>query len=275
MRQGAESHSPRAARRLIPIALALALLVVLAAPSGAGTDATDTPQRLAVVNAGGGTLSKSGEDYRLTLTQVAPRAIWFSDRPARDVGSYAIGELEDVFFVDEEAPNAALEVFSGRAAGDVVVVEVSNPRYQAQARRLVLDARVLGRGEILGTALEGHADRATDDLPARFGPAALFIDDASACASGFWTGQNGVIDSMSNIDCIEAQAVIAQAAAQHPTNNGGDRYIYDFTFYTETWHADDESNDDTFTRTDEPDDVDARQSFRWNLCIERGGNEYC
>jgi hypothetical protein len=268
-------RAPAAATRRpsLSIALALALLAGLATPAAAGTDTSDA-ESLAVVNAGGGSLREAGEGYRLTLTQVAPRAIWFSDRPSRDVGLYSISEFEDVFFVDDDAPNAALEVFAGRAAGDVVVVELTNPRYQARVRRLVFDARVLGRDEVLSTALDGYAARATGDPPVRFGAAALFIDDASGpCAAAFWGGQNGVISSRSNIDCTEAQAVLAQALAQHPANIGADRYEYDFSFYTETWHADDESNRASLARTDHEEDDP--QSFGWSQCFERGGNEYC
>jgi hypothetical protein len=263
-------------RGAIPIALSMVLLAGFTAPSVAGPDDPDAEQVLAVVNTGGGTFRETGHGYRLTLTEVAPRAVWFSDRPSRDAGSYAIDELEDVFFVDEDAPNAALEVFSGRGAGEVVVVELASPRYEAKAGRLVLDARVLGRDEVLSTALEGHAELATDDPPNRFGSAALFIDDASGgCPAGFWAGQDGVVVSMSNIDCLEAQAVIAQALAQHPANIGSDQYDYDFAFYNETWHSFDQHDRATFNRTDSPDNVNARQSFEWHLCTERGGNEYC
>lgn len=83
---------------------------------------------LAVVNAGGGVFREANDGYRLTLKEVTPRAAWFSDRPARAAGFYSIDELDDVFFDDGDPPNAALEVFAGWAAGDVVVVEVANPR---------------------------------------------------------------------------------------------------------------------------------------------------
>jgi len=164
--------------QLLAVLVALVALVGLAPPA-VGTVSNDVEQTLAVVNAGGGSLRKVGEGYRLTLTGVVPRAVWFSDRPSRDAGSYAIRELEDLFFGDDDPPNAALEVFAGRGAGEVVVVELSNPRYRARSGRLVFDAKLLGEDEVLGTALHGFTGRADDDPPARFGPAALFIDDAS------------------------------------------------------------------------------------------------
>jgi hypothetical protein len=117
------------------------------------------------------------------LKGVAPRSVWFSDRPARSVGSFTIEELIDAYFGGDDDPNAALEVVGGPGAGDVVVVELSNPRRGRGGSRLVLDARVLGEDDVADTALHDHAARASDRVAARFGPAVLYMDDA-ACLLG-------------------------------------------------------------------------------------------
>lgn len=157
---------------------------------------------LAIVNARSGTFTETPDGYRLKLDGVTPRAVWFSDRPGRATGTYSITELEQVFFADGDPPNAALEVFAGRAAGDVLIVEVSNPRYRAGSARLVLDARVLSRDEIRAGGLAEHRERATSGVPARFGPAALFLDDSCSVNGG-----EVALTDLTGVTCEEATAI--------------------------------------------------------------------
>lgn len=172
-------------RRACVIALAVAALGVAAGPkAGAGSDPTDADHVLAVVNATGGTMREAGDGYRLVLDGVVSRAVWFSDRPARATGSATIDELVKAFFSSDVDPNAALEVLAGPSAGDVVVVELSNPRQRRDGDRLVLDARILDHDQLEASALRAHAERATSRAPAHFGAAALFIDDAAMCLFG-------------------------------------------------------------------------------------------
>ncbi len=204
----------------------------------------------------------TSDGYRLTLRSVTPRAVWFSDRPLRDVGAYTIGEVVDVFF-DDDPPNAALEVFRGRGAGDVVIVEVSNPRYRARRQRLVLDAQVLGAADIRASSFRSYADRAQADVPARFGQAALFIDAATPCNATF-DETRGLIDSRDDISCETAQAVLAAADEQHPTPTGAAQYDYDFALVLETWQISDHLDQAFVSRTDH----DIHQGFTWVSCIE-------
>jgi hypothetical protein len=251
------------------------LLLVAAAfagPSAAGTTgpdengSSDGGDVLAVVNAGGGRFREVDDAYRLVLDGVVPRAVWFNDRPDRDAGSYTIAEFLEVFFTGDDPPNAALEVFDGPAAGAVLVVEIANPRYQERRARLVLDARVLGEDEVRTVEFNSHAERSTTDVPARFGAAALFVDDASGpCLATYWTFA-GEIESMNGISCETAQAVLQAASDQHPENIGVDQYIYDFAFVTETWHALDQGDQAFFNRTDH----DVAQSFAWYSCRREG-----
>jgi hypothetical protein len=167
------------------IALAVAALTVTAGPlAGAGSDSGDADHVLAVVNATGGTMREAGDGYRLVLDGVVSGAVWFSDSPARAAGSATIDELVRAFFSADADPNAALEVLDGPRTGDVVAVELSNPRQRRDGDRLVLDARILDRVELAASALRAHAEQATSRPPARFGAAALFIDDAAMCFFG-------------------------------------------------------------------------------------------
>lgn len=159
--------------------------IAAAPPAGARSDPSNADHVLAVVNAAGGTLREAGDGYRLVLTGVEARPVWFTDRPEHAVGSLTIDELVEAFFSgDADDPNAALEVFGGPASGDVVVVELTNPRHRRGSSRLVLDARILMEDEVAAPALRAHAERATSHAPARFGAAALYIDDATTCLIG-------------------------------------------------------------------------------------------
>jgi hypothetical protein len=174
-------------------------------------DAGEAAQSLAVVNAGAGTFTETTDGgYLLRLTDVVPRAIWFDDRPARGTGTMPIEELVDVFF-GSDPPNAALEVFSDPAAGTVIIVELSNPRYDADQAELELDARILDDDQIRSNSLDDHRERITSDIPAEFGAAALFLDDACNVAGGI------EISAMHNVTCEQAVATFdAWQAAGRP-----------------------------------------------------------
>jgi len=178
-------------RHACVVALVVVTFGIAAPPARAGNNPTDADQVLAVVNAGGGTFREVGDGYRLVLTDVVSRPVWFSDSPARAVGSLAVDELVDVFFSGDDDPNAALEVFGEPGAGDVVVVELSNPRHRRGSSRLVLDARVLMQDEVATSALGAHAERATSRAPTRFGAAALYIDDATCLFGDGGAGGSG------------------------------------------------------------------------------------
>ena len=98
---------------------------------------------------------------RLTLHEVGPTTLFFSDRPQRLAGHVSTPRFladwdrgQDSFAADP--PNATLSVFGGRAVSDAVV-ELSRPRLRGDD--LVYDVRIL----------EGSP-------PRRGGPASLFID---------------------------------------------------------------------------------------------------
>ncbi len=100
-------------------------------------------------------------DGRLTLREVAPTTLFFTDRPQRLAGHVATprfladwGRGQDSFAADP--PNATLSVFGNRTVSDSVV-ELRRPRLRG--RDLVYDVRL-----VAGTP------------PRRGGAASLFID---------------------------------------------------------------------------------------------------
>lgn len=109
-------------------------------------------------------------DGRLTLHDVAPTTLFFTDRPQRLAGHVATPRFladwdrgRDNFAADP--PNATLSVFGGRAVSDSVV-ELSRPRLRG--RDLVYDVRLLAGAP-----------------PRRGGAASLFIDPVGRLGAPF------------------------------------------------------------------------------------------
>jgi hypothetical protein len=138
---------------------------------------------LGVVRAESGSLERRDRDrYRLVLDDVAPHAVWFSDRPARLAGTLGVPSLTRSFFGDgANPPNAALVLEDAEDDHDVLIVEVSKPRYDQADRRLVLDAAIIDDlTAVEGGRLAGLADSADARVPRRFGAASMFLDYVSA-----------------------------------------------------------------------------------------------
>ena len=115
--------------------------------------------------------------FTLTLTGHVDQTVWFSDRPTRLTGSLPTQELlAGPLFDPDDPPNAALVIGGAPGEEEVVVVELTNPAYDAAAATLTYDAMPLsegGHGDLAGLA----AQQQDAEVPASFGPGALFIDD--------------------------------------------------------------------------------------------------
>jgi hypothetical protein len=124
-----------------------------------------------------------GASFLLTLEGHTGQTIYFSDRPAREVGAVPTADfLEGLGFSAENPPNAALVAEFERGQG-VVVLELIQPAWDAETGTLVYGAEVLEgyQGENLTPVL---AEQVAARLPTTFGPAALFIDscwDLTVC----------------------------------------------------------------------------------------------
>jgi hypothetical protein len=123
---------------------------------------------------------------RLTLTGVSARPVWFSDRPQRAAGTYSMDEFTDVFFRDQQPPNAALEISGANTARHVVILELSKPRYTRSSDRLRFDVKMLdnpttalGPSSQLRTTLNG----ADPNVPKSFRSSALFVDSSAGDAT--------------------------------------------------------------------------------------------
>ncbi len=151
----------------------------------------DHPEFLFVQPFDAGTWApKPGEDgvYTLTLSGAAAQTVYFSDRPERIVGlAPTLRFLDALGFTPENPPNAALvATVEGSDEQEVLVIELLNPVYDADAATLTYDARVLNDYGEAGLAY--LAQQQTDyELPETFGAGSLFIDD---CPDGTVTCTN-------------------------------------------------------------------------------------
>jgi hypothetical protein len=125
----------------------------------------EPPSVLFVQTAG----SSTYKDGVLTMRNVAPMTVFFTDRPRRVTGhlrngGFLKGWSEGQNSFKNDPPNATLSVFGGGERPTQAVVVLTNPRVDGNA--IAYEARVL----------EG-------DLPAQGGESTLFIDGAGSPCS--------------------------------------------------------------------------------------------
>jgi hypothetical protein len=115
--------------------------------------------------------------YLLSLGGHPGQTVYFSDRPERIVGDAPTDRfVAGLGFGGGDPPNAAL--VTANAAGETVVavLELLNPVVDIAAGTVGYEATLLD--DYAATGLRHLIDRReTDDVPAAFGAASLFIDD--------------------------------------------------------------------------------------------------
>ncbi len=177
---------PPPGRKLRAPALALLGLVAVGVTACASASAQEQAEDqeiglLFAPTAGRGTMEPIAgtSRFELTLNDVNAQVVWFSDRPARQSGHIPIAEFVESWkgygFV-EDPPNAALSVLGADDSQDTVVVELGSPDFDEQ------DNTVRFSVEVLDDATGNLSHLASDVDPsveASFGPASLFIDDAT------------------------------------------------------------------------------------------------
>lgn len=116
--------------------------------------------------------------HTLTLEQGMGQTIYFSDRPAREVGaSPTPAFLDGLGFDADDPPNAALVMETAQGETDVAVVELFNPTYDEATHTATYDIAVLANWQ---ETVEMEFQQTPSDvsaLPADIGRVHLFIDD--------------------------------------------------------------------------------------------------
>ena len=122
---------------------------------------------------------KQGEEgrYLLTLQQGGGQTLYFSDRPERIVGMLPTSQfLDGLGFTPANPPNAALVAETEEGGEEIVVVELFDPQYDAEAQSLTYEVRILLDQERVDMAF--MAVPAGEEHPgATYGASHLFIDD--------------------------------------------------------------------------------------------------
>lgn len=138
---------------------------------------------LGVLSAGSGSFA----DGKLTLKDVAPQAVWFTDRPARQAGTDGIEGFTKLFFASDDPPNAAVNVAGASSSQDLAVVELSKPAYDRETGTLAFSAKLVparaAKHEVVARAVAhpGIAEalsRQDGTLPSTFGAVTVFVDGA-------------------------------------------------------------------------------------------------
>jgi hypothetical protein len=123
------------------------------------------------------------QSWMLTLQGAPAQTVYFSDRPERIAGAVSTERfLELLDFSPEDPPNAALVVES-EASPDVIILELTEPRYDAAAGTLTYITKILDADQLENSGYGFETDPlGPDNYPAEFGAARLFIDSLLGCS---------------------------------------------------------------------------------------------
>jgi hypothetical protein len=127
----------------------------------------------------GGFAPKAGspDAFKLTLEHGLGQTVYFSDRPERIGGVAPTTKFLDGFgFQPDNPPNAALVLEAAPGDTDVVVLELTAPRYDEATKTATYDAKVLSDYEKLGVDFQEQPTTA-QTLHEQFGAASLVFDD--------------------------------------------------------------------------------------------------
>lgn len=115
--------------------------------------------------------------YTFTMKNVSPQTIYFSDRPARDVGQVPIRVfLEGFCFSENNPPNAAIEVLGKPGEDRTILVELFKPTYDPENDVLEYVVSLLEQED--HSHGEFNEERGKG-FPKNLGTVTLSIDDCS------------------------------------------------------------------------------------------------
>ena len=118
----------------------------------------------------------TNDKYLLTLNNINPSTIYFSDRPERISGQAPMQDfLDGLGFSEDNPPNAAIEVLNQEGTFDVLVVELLSPKYDKGAKILTYEVTIL-KDDATG-GLAHYNDKKSETIIESFENVALFIDD--------------------------------------------------------------------------------------------------
>jgi hypothetical protein len=127
---------------------------------------------------GGSFMNDSSGNYTLTITGVIPYTVAFSDRPARNASFVKMETFLTGFNFDpQNPPNAAVMIQNASEDHDVVIVELTSPKYDAGKQTLTYTAKLTKDFAFESKWANDLTIRADPALPEKFGEVVLAIDD--------------------------------------------------------------------------------------------------
>ena len=119
-------------------------------------------------------------ELTLTLNDILPSTIWFTDRPQRVTGSLTTSSFVEqgwaTFDFNEDPPNAALEAEFEDDTRSVITLELESPEYDSLNNKITYMAMLLD-GEPTEALAHLHTS-SNSELSGSFEHSVLFIDDA-------------------------------------------------------------------------------------------------
>ena len=133
---------------------------------------------LFVQTATSGTFVATDNGYSLTLDEVNPQIIYFSDRPDRITDHMTVEDFVNMWNIGDDSfesnpPNAAVTVLGAEESEDTIIVKLTNPVFDSEIMTLQYTAQIL---EDTSDGLSYFAEHVDGTLPESFGDVALFID---------------------------------------------------------------------------------------------------
>jgi hypothetical protein len=117
-------------------------------------------------------------NYTLTITEVIPYTVAFSDRPARDASFIEMDEFISGFNFDPlNPPNAVILLKDANETADAIVVELTAPEYHAANKTIKYSAKVTHAFEFKSMWAEDISQKADPAIPEKLGQVILVIDD--------------------------------------------------------------------------------------------------
>ncbi|MGC4106177.1 MAG: hypothetical protein QM753_07450 [Thermomicrobiales bacterium] len=171
----------------------------LASPVPSDTDTEKVPF-LFVQSASSATYAQpdAGSPHRLTLKGHTGGTIFFSDRPERIFGEAPTQQfLDGLGFEASDPPNAAIVTTNTDGTGDILIVELTDPAYDATNGELSYSVSALET--YTGDGLTFAANQQQDmTLAADLGSTSLFIDDCSDTVAACLVG-GGCVDNTTTL----------------------------------------------------------------------------
>jgi hypothetical protein len=174
------------------IALALLLLFIASIAVSAQNDTNackdaapeeemvDQPSLTLVQEAANGTFIKNSDgNYTLTLYNVVPYTMYYSDPPEQVAGFYTMESFIAGF--RWRYSNASLSLQDADENEDTVILAISSPHYDNQTKTLSYAARIIE--DPRDDRLSYQISQADASIPERFGGVTITI---SGCGTGTW-----------------------------------------------------------------------------------------